>query len=98
MDIVRDNIEAIGGTISLTTMAGKGTRFALRIPLTLAITPALIVEASGHRFALPQHSVVEAVGLEEGGAHALEDLQGSLVLRLRDETLPVASLKLASAT
>ena len=93
MDIVRDNIEAIGGTISLTTMAGKGTRFALRIPLTLAITPALIVEASGHRFALPQHSVVEAVGLEEGGAHALELLQGSLVLRLRDETLPVASLK-----
>ena len=46
-------------------MAGKGTRFALRIPLTLAITPALIVEASGHRFALPQHSVVEAVGLED---------------------------------
>ncbi|HEY0146791.1 MAG TPA: hybrid sensor histidine kinase/response regulator [Methylovirgula sp.] len=93
MDIVRDNIEAIGGTISLTTMAGKGTRFTLRIPLTLAITPALIVEVSGHRFALPQHSVVEAVGLEEAGAHALELLQGSLVLRLRDETLPVASLK-----
>ncbi len=74
-------------------MAGKGARFVLRIPLTLAIAPALIVEASGHHFALPQHSVVEAVGLEDDGPHALELLQGSLVLRLRDEMLPVASLK-----
>ncbi|MDR3406962.1 MAG: hybrid sensor histidine kinase/response regulator [Methylovirgula sp.] len=92
MDIVRDNIESIGGSISLTTVPGKGTRFTLKIPLTLAITPALIVEACGHRFALPQHSVVEAVGLDEAGAHKLEDLQGSLVLRLREEILPVVAL------
>jgi two-component system, chemotaxis family, sensor kinase CheA len=92
MDIVRDNIESIGGAISLTTVSGKGTRFTLKIPLTLAITPALIVEASGHRFALPQHSVVEAVGLGEVGAHTLEDFQGSLVLRLREEILPVVAL------
>jgi len=92
MDIVRDNIESIGGAISLTTVPGKGTRFTLKIPLTLAITPALIVEAYGHRFALPQHSVVEAVGLGETGAHTLEDLQGSLVLRLREEILPVVAL------
>ncbi len=93
MDIVRENIESIGGAISLTTVPGKGTRFTLKIPLTLAITPALIVEASGHRFALPQHSVVEAVGLGEADAHALENLQGSLVLRLREEILPVVALK-----
>ncbi|MGP8233030.1 MAG: chemotaxis protein CheW [Methylovirgula sp.] len=92
MDIVRDNIESIGGAISLTTVPGKGTRFTLKIPLTLAITPALIVEACGHRFALPQHSVVEAVGLGEAGAHTLEDLQGSLVLRLREDILPVVAL------
>ncbi len=93
MDIVRDNIEAIGGAISLTTVPGKGTRFTLKIPLTLAITPALIVEASGHRFALPQHSVVEAVGVGEAETHMLEDLQGSLVLRLRQDILPVVALK-----
>ena len=92
MDIVRDNIEAIGGAISLTTVPGKGTSFTLKIPLTLAITPALIVEACGHRFALPQHSVVEAVGLGEAGVHSLEDLQGSLVLRLREDILPVVAL------
>ena len=93
MDIVRDNIEAIGGAISLTTLPGKGTRFTLKIPLTLAITPALIVEAGGHRFALPQHSVVEAVGVGEAETHMLEDLQGSLVLRLRQDILPVVALK-----
>jgi two-component system, chemotaxis family, sensor kinase CheA len=92
MDIVRENIETIGGAVSLTTVRGKGTRFTLKIPLTLAITPALIIEAGGHRFALPQHAVVEAVGLDERDNHKLENLQGSLVLRLRDEIVPVVAL------
>ncbi len=89
MDVVRTNIEAIGGSVSLSTSAGKGTRFTLQIPLTLAITPALIVEACGHRFALPQHSVIEAVGIGEESQHKLENVQGSLVLRLRDEVVPL---------
>jgi two-component system chemotaxis sensor kinase CheA len=93
MDIVRDNIESIGGSISLTTKAGKGTRFSLKIPLTLAIAPALIVEARGHHFALPQHSVIEAVRIDLESGHRLERIQGSLVLRLRDEVLPVADLE-----
>jgi two-component system, chemotaxis family, sensor kinase CheA len=93
MDIVRDNIESIGGSISLTTKAGKGTRFSLKIPLTLAIAPALIVEARGHHFALPQHSVIEAVRIDLESGHSLERIQGSLVLRLRDEVLPVADLE-----
>jgi two-component system chemotaxis sensor kinase CheA len=93
MDIVRENIESIGGAVSLATVAGKGTRFTLKIPLTLAITPALIVETGDHRFALPQHSVVEAVSVGEGEGHSLEDMQGSFVLRLRDEVLPVVSLR-----
>jgi two-component system chemotaxis sensor kinase CheA len=93
MDIVRDNIESIGGSISLTTTAGKGTRFSLKIPLTLAIAPALLVEARGHHFALPQHSVVEAVRIDSESGHTLEEIQGSLMLRLRDEVLPVADLE-----
>lgn len=93
MDIVRDNIESIGGSISLTTKAGKGTRFSLKIPLTLAIAPALIVVVRGHHFALPQHSVIEAVRIDSESGHSLERIQGSLMLRLRDDILPVADLE-----
>jgi two-component system, chemotaxis family, sensor kinase CheA len=93
MDVVRTNIEAIGGSVSLSTTAGKGTRFTLRIPLTLAIAPALMVESGGHRFALPQHSVIEAVGTDAESTHSLEKVQGSLVLRLRDEVVPVIDLQ-----
>ena len=92
MDVVRSNIEAIGGSVSVSTTAGKGTRFTLRMPLTLAIAPALIVESGGHRFALPQHSVTEAVGIDEESPHSIEKVQGSLLLRLRDEVVPVTSL------
>jgi len=93
MDVVRDNIEAIGGSISLTTRAGKGTRFLMKIPLTLAIAPALIVQAGSHRFALPQHSVVEVVGIGDGSMHEVERVRGCLVLRLREEVLPLTDLK-----
>jgi two-component system chemotaxis sensor kinase CheA len=92
MDVVRENIEAIGGAISLSSTLGQGTCFSMKIPLTLAIAPALIVQAGGHRFALPQVSVVEAVGLGPGAAHTLEQVQGAKVLRLRHEVLPVADL------
>ncbi len=91
MDVVRENIESIGGAISLSTTFGVGTTFSLKIPLTLAIAPALIIESRGHRFALPQHAVVEAVGLSEDGAR-VDSVQGALVLRLRDQVLPVADL------
>ncbi len=92
MDVVRENIEAIGGSISLSSTVGQGTCFSIKIPLTLAIAPALIVQAGGHRFALPQVSVVEAVGLGPGASHALERVQGAKILRLRQEVLPVADL------
>ncbi|MGP0058270.1 MAG: chemotaxis protein CheW [Beijerinckiaceae bacterium] len=92
LDVVRSNIEAIGGSVSVSTTAGKGTKFTLRIPLTLAIAPALIVESGGHRFALPQHSVTEAVGIDEESPHSIEKVQGSLLLRLRDEVVPVTNL------
>jgi two-component system, chemotaxis family, sensor kinase CheA len=91
MDVVRENIQAIGGSCALTSKPGQGSRFTLKIPLTLAIAPALIVEASGQRFALPQHSVVEAVGLN-GDEYKIESVQGSKILQLRDEVLPIGSL------
>jgi two-component system, chemotaxis family, sensor kinase CheA len=61
MDVVRTNIEKIGGTIELSSVAGKGTTFVIKIPLTLAIVSALIVECAGERFAIPQIGVVELV-------------------------------------
>ena len=91
MDVVRENIEAIGGSIGLTSNWGRGTTFSLKIPLTLAIAPALIVESRGHRFALPQHSVVEAVGVHSEAAR-IENVQGALVLQLREHVLPIADL------
>ena len=92
MDVVRENLESIGGTVTLSTTPGQGTRFYLRIPLTLAIAPALIVLAGGQRFALPQHCVVEAVGLGGPNGHEVETVQGASLLRLREAILPVTNL------
>ncbi|WP_158806726.1 chemotaxis protein CheW [Beijerinckia sp. L45] len=89
LDVVRDNIETIGGSIAVAAKRGKGTSFSLKIPLTLAIAPALIVTAGKHRFALPQQSVIEAIGLGEGSSYKVERVQGSLVLRLRDKVIPL---------
>ncbi len=93
LDVVRENIETIGGSINVTSTIGKGTSFNLKIPLTLAIAPALIVQIAGHRFALPQQSVVEAIGFGEGSSHKIEHVQGSMVLRLRDKVLPLVDLR-----
>ena len=92
LDVVRENIETIGGSITVTSTQGKGTSFNLKIPLTLAIAPALIVEAGSHRFALPQQSVIEAIGFGEGASHKVERVEGGMVLRLRDKVLPLVDL------
>ena len=92
LDVVRDNIQAVGGAVSVSSKPGAGTRFVIRIPLTLAIAPSLIVTAGGQRFALPQLGVVEAVSIGAESEHKIEAVQGALVLRLRDEVLPVADL------
>ena len=93
LDVVRDNIETIGGSIAVTSTFGKGTSFILKIPLTLAIAPALIIKAGSHRFALPQQSVVEAIGLTEGSSHVVERVQDRLVLRVRDQVVPLVDLR-----
>ena len=93
MDVVRTNIEKIGGTIEVSSVEGAGTRFIIRIPLTLTIVSALIVECCGERFALPQSSLVELVRASGATGHAIEQLEGAAVLRLRDRLLPLISLQ-----
>ena len=92
MDVVRANIEQIGGTVDLKSMPGVGTTFTIKIPLTLAIVSALIVEAGGDRFAIPQLSVLELVRASSG-EHRIERIKDTPVLRLRNKLLPLIQLK-----
>jgi two-component system chemotaxis sensor kinase CheA len=92
MDVVRNNIELIGGTVELKSTSPKGTVFTIKIPLTLAIMAALIVEAAGHRFAVPQYSVIELVRAGKALGHQVELINDTAVLRLRDRLLPLIDL------
>lgn len=93
MDVVKTNIERIGGTVDLYTEAGAGTTCKVKIPLTLAIIPALIITSGGDRYAIPQLNLVELVRLEgEQARSGIESLHGAPVYRLRGRLLPVVSL------
>ena len=94
MDVVKTNIERIGGTIELRSKEGRGTTFTIKIPLTLAIVSALIVQAGGERFAMPQIGVLELVRVGDGqeGGPRIEMIKDAPVLRLRDRLLPLVSL------
>ncbi|RBY88581.1 chemotaxis protein CheA [Blastococcus sp. TF02A-26] len=93
MDVVKTNIEAIGGTIEVESVAGTGTVCRLRIPLTLAIVPALTVECASDRYAIPQISLQELVSLDaEKAVNAVEEVGGAQVYRLRGELLPLVRL------
>jgi len=93
MDVVRANIEQIGGTVDLQSVPGVGTKFTIKIPLTLAIVSALIVESGRERFAIPQLSVLELVRASGVGEHRIERIKDASVLRLRNQLLPLLYLK-----
>jgi two-component system chemotaxis sensor kinase CheA len=93
MDVVKTNIEKIGGTVDISSERGVGTTLKIKIPLTLAIIPALIVTSGGERFAIPQVNLLELVRLE--GAHSrsgIETLHGTPLYRLRGNLLPLVFL------
>ncbi|EGF91398.1 chemotaxis protein CheA [Asticcacaulis biprosthecium C19] len=92
MDVVRTNIEQIGGQIDLNSVPGQGTTFTIKIPLTLAIVSALIVGAGGQKFAVPQTAVMELVRTGVTAEHKIERINESLVLRLREKLLPLVQL------
>jgi two-component system, chemotaxis family, sensor kinase CheA len=92
MDVVRTNIELIGGTIDLQSTEGRGTKFFIKIPLTLAIVSALVVGSRQQCFAIPQLSIVELVGAGGASEHKVEVLNSARVLRLRDRLLPLVDL------
>ncbi|MCD8497080.1 MAG: chemotaxis protein CheW [Alphaproteobacteria bacterium] len=92
MDVVRTNIEKIGGSIELKSVEGEGSTFTIKIPLTLAIVSALIVESGGERFAIPQLSVQELVLVSAASSTKIESIKGTPVYRLRDRLLPLLNL------
>jgi two-component system chemotaxis sensor kinase CheA len=93
MDVVKTNVEKIGGTVDVHSTAGKGTTVKVKIPLTLAIIPALMITSGGERFAIPQVSLLELVRFEAGEAgKGIEMVHGAPVYRLRGRLLPVMYL------
>jgi two-component system chemotaxis sensor kinase CheA len=92
MDVVRANIDQIGGSIEVHSVRGHGSAFAIKIPLTLAIVSALIVEVAGERFAVPQLSIRELVRMRQDQEPRTEFVSHTPVVRLRDTVLPVADL------
>ncbi len=100
MDVVKTNVEAIGGAVEVQTQPTVGTTIFLRIPLTLAIIPALIVTDGGERYAIPQANLQELVRLDTSapapgpsGPGAIEDVHGLPVCRLRGALLPLVPLR-----
>ncbi|MBE2213284.1 MAG: chemotaxis protein CheA [Opitutaceae bacterium] len=94
MDVVRTNIEKIGGSVDVQSTRGQGTSLKIKIPLTLAIIPALVVRTAGQRFAIPQANLLELVRLDGAAARdALEHVYDAPVFRLRGHLLPLVFLR-----
>jgi len=93
MDVVKTNIERIGGVVDLASTEGYGTTIKIKIPLTLAIIPGLVVTGAGQRFVIPQVSLFELIRLEgENGMKQIERIHGTPVYRRRGKLLPLTFL------
>jgi two-component system chemotaxis sensor kinase CheA len=98
MDVVRTNVEKVGGTVDVQSVLGKGLTIRIRLPLTLAIIPALVVGNGDERYAIPQISLMEIVRLErEQVKRAIEMVHSTPVYRLRGNLLPLLFLRDALA-
>ncbi len=94
MDVVKNNIAMINGAIDVQSQVGRGTTIKVKIPLTLAIIPALMVRCAGDRYAIPQASLVELVRLNGAEAHKkIETIYGAALYRLRGNLLPLVYLR-----
>src|SRR5208282_6526935 len=93
MDVVKSNIEKIGGVVDISNRPGEGSTVKLKIPLTLAIIPGLVITSGGERFVIPQVSLLELIRLEadQSGKH-IEYVHGTPVYRRRGSLLPIAYL------
>ena len=91
MDVVRANVERIGGTVEVASEAGHGLRLTLRVPMTLTIIPALTFSVAGELFAIPRGAIDE-IARVSGGSVEIETVGGAAVARIRGERLPVVRL------
>ena len=93
MDVVKTNISNIGGSIDIDSKRGVGTTIRLKIPLTLAIMPALFIRCGEEHYAIPQNSILEMVRLDlSADSNGLEDFYGTPVFRLRSQLVPLLFL------
>jgi two-component system chemotaxis sensor kinase CheA len=93
MDVVKSHIEKIGGVVDVFSRPGEGTTVKIRIPLTLAIIPGLVVTSGGERFVIPQVNLIELIRFEEDSSEKhIEHVNGTPVFRRRGMLLPIAYL------
>ncbi len=92
MDVVKNNIEHIRGTVELKSVTGKGSTFIIKIPLTLAIMSIVVVEVMKQKFGIPQVNVIEMVRTGIDSEYIMDEINGNKILRLRDSLLPLIEL------
>ncbi len=92
MDVVKTNVQKLGGTVEVQSTTGQGTSLRVKIPLTLAIIPALIIKSGGDRYAIPQTCVQELVRVDQTSTRGIEHIHGAPVYRLRGHLLPLIYL------
>ncbi|PCJ60940.1 MAG: hypothetical protein COA79_07735 [Planctomycetota bacterium] len=94
MDVVKSSIEKLGGEVEVKSIAGEGASIHMRLPLTLAIIPSLVVGVNGQRYAIPQVSLEELVSLDhEDDSKSIENTESQEVYRLRDHLLPIVRFR-----